>query len=87
MKRFIKDSETEKYALTIKIVMRYELALNHEGSGRRFRQATMTIEHARRRTQTPKLAGMYSLMVGHFIRALVASDLQRIADFMGNASV
>uniref|UniRef100_M4BSY7 Uncharacterized protein n=1 Tax=Hyaloperonospora arabidopsidis (strain Emoy2) TaxID=559515 RepID=M4BSY7_HYAAE len=86
MKLFVKDSETEKYVITIKNVMRYELALDHVGSGMLSRQAAMAIEHAKRRRQTPKLAGINSLMVGQFIRALVASNLQRIADFMGDAS-
>uniref|UniRef100_M4BQY7 DUF4371 domain-containing protein n=1 Tax=Hyaloperonospora arabidopsidis (strain Emoy2) TaxID=559515 RepID=M4BQY7_HYAAE len=87
MKMFVKDSETEKYVITIKNVMRYELALDHVGSGMSFRQAAMAIEQAKRRTQTPKLADINSLMVGQFIRALVVSNLKRIADFMGDASV
>uniref|UniRef100_M4BFK2 DUF659 domain-containing protein n=1 Tax=Hyaloperonospora arabidopsidis (strain Emoy2) TaxID=559515 RepID=M4BFK2_HYAAE len=87
MKLFVKDSETEKYFITIKNVIRYELALDHVVSSMSFRQAAMAIEHAKRRTQTPKLAGINSLMVGQFISALVASNLRRIADFVGDASV
>uniref|UniRef100_M4BUL5 Uncharacterized protein n=1 Tax=Hyaloperonospora arabidopsidis (strain Emoy2) TaxID=559515 RepID=M4BUL5_HYAAE len=81
------DSETEKYVVTMKNVMRNELALDHVGSGISSRQAAMEIEHAKRRTQTPKPAGINRLMIGEFIRALVASNLQRITDFMGDASV
>uniref|UniRef100_M4BWZ7 Uncharacterized protein n=1 Tax=Hyaloperonospora arabidopsidis (strain Emoy2) TaxID=559515 RepID=M4BWZ7_HYAAE len=47
MKLFVKDSETEKNVITIKNVMRYELALDHVGSGMSFRQAAMAIEHAK----------------------------------------
>ena len=75
MKLFVKDSETEKYVINIKNVMRYELALDHVGSGMSFRQATMSIEHSKRRTQTPNLAGINGLMVGQFIHALIASNL------------
>uniref|UniRef100_A0AAV1U1T1 MATH domain-containing protein n=1 Tax=Peronospora matthiolae TaxID=2874970 RepID=A0AAV1U1T1_9STRA len=32
MKLFVKDSETEKYVITIKNVIRYELALESVGS-------------------------------------------------------
>ena len=87
MKLFVKASDNEKYIITIKNVIRYELALDHVGSGMSFRQAAMAIEQAKRRTQTPKLADINSLMVGQFIRALVVSNLKRIADFMGDASV
>ena len=86
MKLFVKGSETDKYVITIKNVMRYELALDHVVSGMSFRQDAMTIEHAKRHTQMPKLAGIKSLMVGQFIRALVASNLQQIADFMPRPS-
>uniref|UniRef100_M4BFA2 Uncharacterized protein n=1 Tax=Hyaloperonospora arabidopsidis (strain Emoy2) TaxID=559515 RepID=M4BFA2_HYAAE len=47
MKLFVKDSETEKYVINIKNVMRYELALDHVGSGMSFRQAAVAIEHAK----------------------------------------
>ncbi|CAI5727443.1 unnamed protein product [Hyaloperonospora brassicae] len=87
MKLFVKDSKTVKYVITVKNVMRYDLALNHVGSVMSFLHAAMGFDHAKRRTQTPKIAGINSLMVGQFIRALVASNLQRIADFMGDASV
>ena len=87
MNLFVKESEAEKYVITIKNVMRYELALDLLRSGMSFRQAAMAIKHAKRRTQTLRLAGTNNLMVGQFIRALVASNLQRIADFMGDASV
>ena len=86
MKLFVKDLETEKYVITIKNVMRYELALDLLRSGMSFRQAAMAIKHAERLTQTPKLAGIRSFMVGQFIRALVASNLQQIVDFMPRPS-
>ena len=75
MKLFVKASDNEKYIITIKNVIRYELALDHVGSGMSFRQATMSIEHSKRRTQTPNLAGINGLMVGQFIHAFIASNL------------
>ncbi len=86
MKLFVKDEETDLYVVTIKNVTRYELALDHVGSGMSFRQTAGAIEHAKRRTFSAKLAGINDLIVGQFVRALVASNLQRISDLLSHRS-
>jgi len=87
MKLFVKDEETGKYTVAIKNITRYELALDHVGSGMSFRQTAGAIEHAKCRTHSAKLAGINDMMVGKFVRSLVASNLQRISDLMSHSSV
>ena len=45
------------------------------------------MEHAKRRTSSAKLAGINDLMVGQFVRSMVASKHQRISVLMGDHSV
>ena len=87
LKLFVKDEETGQYSVTIKNVTRYELALDHVGSGMSFRQTAGAIEHAKRRLFSAKLAGVNDLMVGQFVRALVASNLQHISNLLSHQSV
>jgi hypothetical protein len=87
LKLFVKDNSTGKYVVTIKNVTRYELAMDHVSCGMSFRQTAQAIEHAKRRTSTAKLAGVTDFMVGTFVRALVASNLQRVSDFLDDSSV
>ena len=87
MKLFVKDETSEMYVVHIKNVTRYELALDHVGSGMSFRQTAKAIEHAKRCTSSAKLAGINDLMVGQFVRSIVAFNLQRISGLMGDHSV
>ncbi|KAI2495067.1 hypothetical protein MHU86_19462 [Fragilaria crotonensis] len=87
MKLFVKDETSDMYVVHIKNVTRYELALDHVGSGMSFRQTATAIEHAKRRTSSAKLAGINDLMVGQFVRSIVAFNLQRISGLMGDHSV
>jgi hypothetical protein len=87
MKLFVKDEASEMYVVHIKNVTRYELALDHIGSGMSFRQTATAIEHAKRRTSSAKPAGINDLMVGQFVRSIVAFNLQCISVVMGNHSV
>ncbi|CAN5958381.1 unnamed protein product [Sphagnum jensenii] len=44
-------------------------------------------EHTKERTKTAKLAGIIDLMVGQYVRVLVGSTLQQIADCLDDESV
>ncbi|CAM6011127.1 unnamed protein product [Sphagnum balticum] len=51
-----------------------------------FRQTASAIQHAKERTKTTKLASIIDLMVGQYVRILVGSTLQQIADCFDNKS-
>jgi len=52
-----------------------------------FRQTANAIQHAKERTKTAKLAGITNMMVGQYVRILVDSMLQQIADCLNDESV
>ncbi|XP_078473017.1 uncharacterized protein LOC144734619 [Lampetra planeri] len=91
MKLFVKNVNIEMgtytYTATIKNEMRFELAMDHVGVGMSFRQTAAAIDHARIRTNTPKLQGMNDLIVTQSVRVLVAVGLQMIARIIDNPSV
>jgi len=52
-----------------------------------FRQTANAIQHTKERTKTAKLAGITNLMVSQYVRVLVGSTLQQIADCLDDESV
>ncbi len=69
------EDDPHSYTVTIKNIMRFNLAMDHVGSGMSFRQMVSAIQHAKERTKTAKLAGITDLMVGQYVRILVDSTL------------
>ncbi|RQM25296.1 hypothetical protein B5M09_011286 [Aphanomyces astaci] len=91
MKLFVKkvviDMGTYTYTATIKNDMRFELAMDYVGAGISFREAAAAVQHARVRTNTPKVQGMADLIVAKSVRVLVAVGLQMIAKLIDDPSV
>jgi hypothetical protein len=81
------EDDLHLYTITIKNIMRFNLVMDHIGSGMSFRQTASAIQHAKECTKTAKLAGITNLMVGQYIRILVGSTLQQIADYLDDESV
>jgi hypothetical protein len=80
MKMFEKNKEEPYYTATIKNVVRFELAIDHISIGISFRQVAGAIQHAKDRTKLSKLSGINDLIVGQYVRVLVATNLQMIVD-------
>jgi len=83
LKLFVKDVanvEEDKYVVTIKSMMRYELAMDHVSTGMSFRQVAATTQHTKERCSLSKLGGINDTIVGQYVRAGVAFALQHIAD-------
>ncbi len=81
------EDDPHSYTVTIKNIMRFNLAMDHDGSGMSFRQMASAIQHTKERTKTAKLVGITDLMVGQYVRVLVGSTLQQIADCFDDESV
>ncbi|RHY20746.1 hypothetical protein DYB36_011168 [Aphanomyces astaci] len=63
MKLFVRsDDDPYRYTITIKNVMRFELAMDFVGIGRSFREVASAIQHAKIRTHTAKLTGANDLI-------------------------
>jgi hypothetical protein len=69
------EDDLHSYTVTIKNIMRFNLAMDHVESGMSFRQTTSAIQHAKERTKTAKLASIIDLMVCQYVRVLVGSTL------------
>ncbi len=70
------EDDPHPYTVTIKSIMRFNLAMDHVGSGMSFRQTASAIQHAKECTKTAKLASITDLMVGQYVHVLVGSMLQ-----------
>ncbi len=81
------EDDPHSYTVTIKNIMRFNLAMDHVGSGMSFWQTASAIQHAKERTKTAKLASIINLMVGQYVHVLVNSTLQQIADCLDNKFV
>jgi hypothetical protein len=81
------EDDPHSYIVTIKNIMRFNLAMDHVGSGMSFRQTANAIQHAKERTKTAKLAGITNLMVGQYFYVLVDSTLQQITNCLYDESV
>jgi hypothetical protein len=58
------EDDPHSYTATIKNIMRFNLVMDHVGSGMSFQQTVSAIQHAKERTKMAKLAGITDLMVG-----------------------
>ncbi len=81
------EDDSHSYTITIKNIMRFNLAMDHIGSRMSFQQTASAIQHAKERTKMAKLAGITDLMVGQYVHILVSSTLQQIADCLDDESV
>jgi hypothetical protein len=81
------EDDPHSYTVTIKNIMRFNLAMDHVGNGMSFRQTASAIQHAKERTKMAKLAGITNLMVSQYVRVLVGSTLQQIVDCLNDESV
>jgi hypothetical protein len=87
MKLFEKNEEEPHYTARIKNIVRLELAIDHVSIGMSFRQVAGAIQHAKDRTKKSKLSGINDLIVGQYVRVLVATNLQMIADMLDDDMV
>ncbi|RHY87044.1 hypothetical protein DYB37_010910 [Aphanomyces astaci] len=88
MKLFVRsDDDPYRYTITIKNVMRFELAMDFVGIGILFREVASAIQHAKIRTHTAKLTGANDLILGQYVRVLVGSSLEHISDVLDHESV
>ncbi len=81
------EDDPHSYTVTIKNIMRFNLAMDHVGSGMSFWQTASAIQHAKECTKTAKLASITDLMVGQYVRILVGSTLQQITDCLNDEFV
>jgi hypothetical protein len=82
MKLFEKNEEEPLYTATIKNIVHFELAIDHVSIGMSFRQVAGAIQHAKDRMKMSKLSGINDLIVGQYVRVLVVTNLQMIADML-----
>ncbi|CAK9252169.1 unnamed protein product [Sphagnum jensenii] len=93
LKLFVKDvanvekDEEEEYVVTIKGMMRYELAMDHVSTGMSFRQVATTMQHTKERYSLSKLGGINDTIVGQNVCVGVAFALQCIADLCVDESI
>jgi hypothetical protein len=88
MKLFVQsDDDSMWYTVTITHVMRFELAMDFVAIGMSFRQVAKAIEHAKIRTSTAQLTGVNDFIVSQYVRVLVGTSLQHIADLLDHDSV
>jgi hypothetical protein len=67
--------------------VRFELAIDHVSIGMSFPQVAGAIQHAKDRTKMSKLSGINDLIVGQYVRVLVVTNLQMIADMLDDDMV
>jgi hypothetical protein len=67
--------------------VRFELAIDHVSIGMSFRQVAGDIQHAKDRTKISNLTGINDLIVGQYVRVLVATNLQMIANMLADDMV
>ncbi|RQM20482.1 hypothetical protein B5M09_013883, partial [Aphanomyces astaci] len=88
MKLFVRsDDDPYRYTITIKNVMRFELAMDFVGIGILFREVASAIQHAKIRTHIANLTGDNDLILGQYVRVLVGSSLEHISDVLDHESV
>jgi hypothetical protein len=83
----IDEDDPGRYKVVIKNVLRYELAMDYVSIDMSFRQTSAAIQFDRDHAKTAKLTGMNDLVVGQYVRVLVASSLLNISDPMDDESV
>ncbi len=87
MKLFKLYEDNEMYTVNIPNSTRFFLVIDYVGCGMSFRQTTATIRHAKDRLKMKKLGGINDHNVGQYVRALVATNLNKIADLLLHPSI
>jgi hypothetical protein len=87
MKFFKLDEDNEMYTVDIPNITRFFLAIDYVGCGMSFRQIAAAIRHAKDRLKMQKLGGINDHNVGQYVRALVATNLNKIANLLLHPSV
>ncbi len=75
------------YTMTIKNVLRFELAMDYIGIGMSFRHMAKAIQKAKDRTKTTKLTGINDAIVGQYTHVLITVTLQDITTILNDESV
>ncbi len=68
--------------MTIKNIMCFKLTMDHISIDMLFHQITAAIQHTKDRTKTAKLTNMNDLVVGQYMRVLVASRYSRLLTWL-----
>ncbi|KAH8961769.1 hypothetical protein BDL97_05G065700 [Sphagnum fallax] len=87
MKLFCKEDNAPIYTVTIKDILRFDLAMDYVSIGMLFRQTAATIQKAKDRTKTTKLAFLNDRIIGQYTHVLVVVALQQIVDILDDESV
>jgi len=87
MKLFKLDEDNDMYTVDIPNSTRFFLAIDYVGCGMSFRQTAAAIRHAKDRLKMQKLGGINDHNVGQYVRALVATNLTKIANLLLHPSV
>jgi len=75
------------FSVTIKNVLRFDLAVQSIASGCSFRQTAKVMDIYHKALRNPKLRGLNDHMVSHFARVVLAVTLQIIADVLSDPAV
>lgn len=75
------------YTVTIKNVLRFELAMDYVDIGMLFRQTAEAIQKAKDHTKTMKLIGINDAIVNQYTHVLVAVALQEIVTILDDESI
>ncbi len=87
MKLFKLNEDNEMYGVNIPNSTRFFLVIDYVGCGMSFRQTAVAIRHAKDRLKMQKLGGINDHNVGQYVRALVATNLNKIANLLLHPSV
>jgi hypothetical protein len=87
MKLFKLDEDNEMYTVDIPNSTRFFLVIDYVGCGMSFRQTAAAIRHAKDRLKMQKLGGINDHNVGQYVQALVATNLNKIADLLLHPSI
>jgi hypothetical protein len=87
MKLFCKEDNAPIYTVTIKDILRFDLAMDYVSIGMLFRQTAAAIQKAKDRTKTTKLAFLNDRIIGQYTHVLVVVALQQIVDILDDESV
>ena len=85
MKLFCKKEDASVYAVTMKSVLRFDLAVDYVGIGLSFRETAPAMFESQNRSA--KLAGLNDCIVGQYTRVLLAIALQQMAAILDDESV
>ncbi|CAK9860155.1 unnamed protein product [Sphagnum jensenii] len=81
------NDDNEMYTVDIPNNTCFFLAIDYVGCGMSFRQTTVVIRHAKDHLKVPKLGDINYHNVGQYIRALVATNLNKITDMLLHSSI